>query len=125
MDNLPSLGGITGGITGTAANIAQSIGLGSLGILGSIIVLAVGAPLIVFAILFPVAILIIAILGFPVLQLTLPPSDPNLGRKLKSRILDTAGKARQILQSEECVERFSCELARKSRRLPYEKWILE
>lgn len=125
FDNIPSIGGLTSGVTGTASNIAQSIGLGSLGVLGSILVLAVGAPLIIFAILFPAAIIIIAILGFPVLQLTLPPSDLNLGRKLKSGVMNTARKAREVLQSEECVERFSCVLARKSRTLPYESWILE
>lgn len=125
FDNLPSLGGLTSGVSGTASNIAQSIGLGSLGVLGSILVVAVGAPLIVFAILFPAAIIIIAVLGFPVLQLTLPPNDFNLGRKLKSGVMSTARKAREVLQSEECVERFSCVIARKSRTLPYESWILE
>lgn len=125
FDNLPSIGGITSGITGTASSIAQGIGLGSLGIFGSLLVLIVGAPLIVFAILFPAAVLVIAILGFPVLQVTLPPSDPFLGRKLKSGLFETARKAREVLLSEECMERVSCEMARKARQLPYENRILE
>jgi len=120
------VGSIFSGIGSSLTDTAEAVGLGGLGFFGAIIVAAVGVPLLVLFILFPVAILVVSILGFPVLQLTLPPSDPFLGRKLKANLLETARKAREVLQSEECVERLSCVLTRKSHnKLPYENWIFE
>lgn len=121
---MPSIGDIFNGIGGAASNTAQSIGLGGLGLAGGTVGLLIGAPLLIFAVAFPIAIMVFAILGLPVIQLTLPPSDGVVSRKLKNGLMHSARKAREVLESEECLERFSCALAKKSRRLPYENWIL-
>ncbi|CAL8109563.1 unnamed protein product [Orchesella dallaii] len=128
FDNIPflgSLGSITSGIGSALTDTASAVGLGGLGFLGPFIVAVIGAPLLVLFILFPVAVLVLAILGFPVLTLTLPASGVFLGRKLQTGLVDTARQARDVLQSEECVERLSCIIAKKSRKLPHENWILE